>query len=1039
MLFMKVLGEVSFVIDGVAIKPLRSRTATAILVYLACHQRPFSRDFLAEFFWEDRDPNQASANLRTALKLLRRPFGDNLTITRQTVAFNHESEHEIDVLTFAKKLNDLLAQGQSTLTEETAVQLSTVLDQNKSDFLHGFYLPHAPGFEQWQSIEQAKYRRLMERGLGQLVDFYLSYGRFHPGIDTASRLLTLNPLNETGNRQMMELLWRSGKRSSALRQFEEMRTLLAKELDITPTAETISLYNRIRTAHQPHNNLPSQTSPFIGREQDLAALQKNLAAPECRLVTVLGPGGVGKTRLLLACGQKMIDALPGQFVNGVSFVALSHLNNAQFLDTAIAEAVGVSLSGMDTPLMDLLNHLREKEMLLLLDNIEHLLEGEENLNICLEIITQILQGAPHVKLVISSRVRLQLQEELTFDLRGLPVPPPGWGKDAHLAEETAVSFPSMHLFLQRAKTVRRSFTPTSSHLQVIARICHLLDGLPLAIEMAASWMRHLSCSQILQQIEADLDFLQLSARNIPARHRTLRAVFDTSWKLLTEQETAVVRKLSIFRGPFTMQAARAVVGEDAFLLSSLVDKSFLQVNEHTSHFIYDMHQMLRQYAAERLAELPQDFNLAAIAHAEFHADFIQQRISAIKGGGPKQVFDEIAELIDEFRAAWDWCLTENHLEHIEKSLEGVFYFYWVKGWLNEGSAWAQRVAKIPPEASSDSDLLQVRGKMWQAEFYAWLGCYDEAGELFKQVIDQSHSPDAMPELVFALNGLGRVQYWQGMYEEAESTFELCLAKARILEDGYDISLALNCLANTIAEARKNYKQTWTLLEESLAVSQQMEDKYGSARALINLGRVARKQGNEILAKQLLTESLNLYRGIGYQHGIAAALKYLGEMAYHNGEYKQAQELIEQSYQMHWESGDRRGMVEALQQLGNLARITGKHAEAQQQYQEAIQVAQALNAEQLMLEIVKETAVLRQNNESKQAAILLHFVTHHPAAGKELADEANAIANKLLSKQPPGDKAIIVENATRLSMDSAIKLAMGLELVGRELFSNDTVN
>ncbi|MCP5093917.1 MAG: tetratricopeptide repeat protein [Chloroflexi bacterium] len=567
-----------------------------------------------------------------------------------------------------------------------------------------------------------------------------------------------------------------------------------------------------------------------------------------------------------------------------------------------------------------------------------------------------------------------------------------------------------------------SFATTADDLRTIARVCRLLDGLPLGIEMAASWVRQLSCTEILHRIEADLDFLQMPRGKTPERHRTLRVVFDASWALLQDEETAVMRHLSIFHGPFTLKAAQMVAGATLPMLAGLVDQSLLQVQQQASGTVYDIHIMLRQYAAEHLAHRPQEQQQTTDAHAQFYTDFVQQRADALKSGGNKSTFNQITEIIDDIRAAWAWCLHRGHLDYIDQSLEGLFYFYWARGWLQEGVMMARQVMETARSAS-ETELLATRAKMWLADFYGWQGQYEEAVALFAQTVASAHKLKAMPELIFALNGLGRIQMWQGAYDVAESTFETCLTIAQEVDDKHIISLTLNALSVTVAEAKMDYQRGWVLLEESLAISRQINDQYGCARALINMGTLAQGQGWIEKAERLYTESLSIYREIGYQHGIGAALNYLGQTAYLNEAYEQAQTLIYESYELHRESGNRRAMINSLKQLGNATREAGNLVEAQEYYREALHLAQVLEMNPIILSILMETAVLQQHHDQLYAVTLLLYIAHHPAAGKELADAAENMVATLLPQQSAENQAACKHQAKTLTLLQAAQLAL----------------
>ncbi|MEM7801838.1 MAG: BTAD domain-containing putative transcriptional regulator, partial [Chloroflexota bacterium] len=763
MLSIKTLGEVGFVLDGEPVAPLRSKTAAALLIYLASHERPFSREYLAELFWADRTPAQSSANLRSVLRILRPIFADFLTIDRQSLAFNHAAPFELDAFFFAETLEQLMTDLKPPLLEDEAQQLNDLLSLYQGSFLEGLYIDNAPEFEAWQRERQARYQDLAENGFRQLVAYYLASGQYQAGINEANRLLTFDPYDETIQRDLMALYWRSGHRNGALRQYATFKKLLQKELEIEPTSETSALFQRIREAPAaaPHN-LPAETTVFVGREEKLIELETTLARPQCHLLTVVGQGGVGKTRLLHALGRRALAKYPGQFSDGVYFLGLSQLSSGLFLATTIAEQLGLTLSS-DNPLNEIQNYLRDKEMLLLLDNFEQLLEADESADPALHIVGEIIRSAPAVKIVVSSRVRLRLNEEWVVSLTGLSTPPLSWG--SQLAESEAAlslfeaaaaveSFESVALFVQAARRIDRGFAVTVGNLAAIGAICRLLEGHPLGIELAAAWVRGMSPAEIIAKLDTGFDFLRSPVRNRPERHQTLRNLFDHTWRMLDPVEDGLMQRLSVFRGPFTAEAAEAVAGADVMLLLDLVDKSLIQVVEREEVHRYGMHELLRRYAAERLATLPQSEVETKTAHSVYFAKFIEMRSEPMKRGAPKPLLAEIGAHIDELRAALGWSLETGRDELLDPALEGLFYFFWTRGWLQEGATTDARSRESLQKRREATPQLLARVECWEAEFYVWLGRYDDAKMIYLRLIPEARESHFLSELNFALHGLG---------------------------------------------------------------------------------------------------------------------------------------------------------------------------------------------------------------------------------------------------------------------------------------------
>ncbi len=330
------------------------------------------------------------------------------------------------------------------------------------------------------------------------------------------------------------------------------------------------------------HNLPTQPTSFIGRGPEVAKIIELLADPDCRLLTLVGTGGIGKTRLAIGAATKMVDA----FAYGVYFVPLQSIQSTDFLISAVADAIKLPLSGQQDPQIQLFNHLDNKEMLLVLDNFEQLLDKGGA-----QLLVNILKAGSSVKLLVTSREVLNLQEEWLYPIHGLPVPD-------NVQTQNPEIYGAVQLFVERARQVQRDFSLADESEQVI-RICQLVEGMPLAIELAASWTKVLSCANIAAEIQRNINFLSTSLRDVPERHRSMEAVCEQSWQLLPAEERRVFKRMSVFRGGFRREAAQAVAGASLSGLLRLVDKSLLR-REASGR--YAIHELLRQYAEEQLAQ-----------------------------------------------------------------------------------------------------------------------------------------------------------------------------------------------------------------------------------------------------------------------------------------------------------------------------------------------------------------------------------------------------------------------------------------------------
>jgi DNA-binding SARP family transcriptional activator len=597
------LGQLDIRQNGVPLVAFESQKAQALLCYLAVTGQKHSRAMLASLMWPDMPEANAHMNLRKAVTVLRQCVGEHIHVTRHWLAFNFDAPYWLDVHEFGS----VVATARD-LSPATVEAIEEALDLYRGDFLVEFHVRDALPFEEWVLGQRARLQEVALDGLHRLAAYYYRQGAFDPALAYNRRLLALEPWREEAHRQQMMLLAQMGKRGEALAQYESCRLVLAKELSIVPSAETKALAEAIRAGklgtgggepapsyHSlslslshfvtplPAHNLPAQPTPFVGREAEISGIVRLLQDPSCRLLTLVGPGGIGKTRLAIQAAQHFIDT-PLQeagFADGVFFVPVDEVSSVEFLVLAIAKTFNLPFySSLDSQ-EQLHDFLQQKNLLLLLDNFDYLPDGHE-------LISEILAIAPGVKVLVTSREALHVQEEWFYPVRGMAFPSTaGWLEKLALEDYSAVQ-----LFVQSAQRARPGFSLDEEATYVV-RICQLVEGMPLGIELAAAWLRALPCQTIAQELERGLDLLTTTWHNLPPRHRSMRAVFDRSWQFLSATERDVLKKLSLFRDGFRAEEAAGVSLAE---LAGLIEKSFLQLTP-TGH--YRMHELLRQFCAEK--------------------------------------------------------------------------------------------------------------------------------------------------------------------------------------------------------------------------------------------------------------------------------------------------------------------------------------------------------------------------------------------------------------------------------------------------------
>lgn len=791
------------------------------------------------------------------------------------------------------------------------------------------------------------------------------------------------------------------------------------------------------------HQLPTQLTPFIGREEELARITNRLSDPDCRLLTLVGPGGIGKTRLALqAAGLQ-----PELFPYGICFVSLAPLSSVDFLLSTIANALNFSFYSDETAKTQLLNYLQAKPLLLILDNFEHLIGA-------VKLVADILEASRQVKVLVTSRERLNLRGEWVFEVPGMQFPagsisPANFSESGNEIER----FSAVKLFLQSAYRAQADFVLTAQDKPHVIRICQLVEGIPLAIELAAGWVRLLSCQEIAEEIQHNTEFLATPLRDVPERHRSLQAVFDYSWNLLVDKEKQVIKQLSVFRGGFRRQAAAYVSGASLFTLSALVDKSFLYrapAGSETGNR-YEMHELLRVFAAEKLKQEPGDPYLptAQDRHSDYFTAFLYQRSDHFKGPRQKETIEEIDEEIENIRAAWQWAIANRKVIEIGQSLEALFYFYDIHGWIQEGEE-VFRTATMVLRAGSGRDNPPnsdfTRALAHYARFCHRLGQYNEAKEMLQESLANFQALNMPEEEANTLNSLGKIAHRKGEYIEARRCCLASLAICHHINYQWGTVYALEILGTT-AEMLGDYNEAKNRLQEGLQICQKLGDKRGIATFLNELALVDWRLGEDVEAEQLCQESLLIYQEIGDRTGIAMGLKTLGNLAVEAQNYDLARQYYENGlkicqeigYQwgiavfynnlgdLAWSAGDypaakklcEEGLVilrrighqwvigGSLETLGNVAEAMGQYTEAKAYFREALQLAMDIQAIPLALDVLIGMAKLMLREGKKQNVLeILAFVLNHPA----IDQEGRRKAEKLLTTIASELAAEIIANA-----------------------------
>lgn len=996
-----------------------SDKARALLAYLAVEQaRPHERSSLAALFWPEQPDRLALRNLTQTLSRVRRAIHDRresssfFLISYQSIQFDAAAHHQLDVADFAR----LLASG-------LPAQIERAVALYQGEFLAGFHLPDSPEFETWLLFKREHYQRLALESLATLTELALAEGNYAQASMFARRQIELDSLLEPAHRQLMVALARSGQRSAALAHYQKCREILAQELGATPENETEELYRQILDdefgvepsrvqraglhpmAHRqapleaPLSNLPHPLTSLLGRSAEMAWLQHAFGEEKRRLVTLVGPGGSGKTHMALHAAH----ALQPYFPQGVYFISLVAVGSIQQLIGALADGLRLTFQSSQLSQAQLLDYLRRRRLLLVLDNFEHLLHS-------VELIEAILRTTPQVALLVTSRERLNLHGEHLLLLGGLEVPALALDPAALIPADLE-DYGAIQLFVQSAQRTLRDFALDHERSAPVVKIVRLLEGLPLAIELAAAWVRILPCRTIADEIEKSLDFLTAPYHNFPERHRSLRAVFAYSWRLASVVEQAALRRLWVFVGGFDHKAAGEIAGVTLPVLLALLDKSLLQSNGEGR---YRWHPIVRQYAHEQLVADPTIQQEIWPRYRRYYLELLQQRSQHIMGALQKQTLEEIEQELENVQLVWQWVDLQLDLSGLDRAFYTLFHFYRIRGRLEElievcESALGLFDGKVVPgqigpplvvEQQAEHQETYWRLLAYLAGSLIHVARYDQAEEMLQQTLAYLRHAD-LPFLTgFSLKHLAMLFVHRGRFVEARRLYEQSLACFQQLQDQpaqADILNSLGVVCNDLGE----FGQAIGYLEESIALNRMAGNRANLVYALSNRGASSYNIERYAEAQQFHAEALAIAREVDFRPGIMLCLLNLADVGCALRQYEQARTLAEEGLALTRKNHDPRQAVWARSDLG-LAELGLGHVDrAREHFCRGIAAGLAIKVTPRALEsLVGLAHWMTETEQVEQAIELLSFCLHHPNLQRKIRDRANRLLAVIEEKVEP---------------------------------------
>lgn len=897
------------------------RKAIALIVYLAVNDvkhspQKYSRESLSALLWPDYDQTRAFSNLRRTIWEIHQVLGEGWLIAeRESVCLNGDAKIDLDIARFL----DLISQGcQQTAAALRIPLLADAVRLYRNHFLTGFSLKDAYPFNEWAFAESEELRHQLADALSLLSTDYGSLGKAEKAIPHARRLIALEPLNESAHRQLMEIYIQAGQHSAALKQYQVCEQILRKELNLDPQPETRELYKKIRKREikparvekeleifTPQHNLPFQLSSFIGREKEqeeiATLLKKN------RLVTLAGVGGIGKTRLALQVGQKLLNGYP----DGIWFIPLDSLSNPTLVPQTVASIFDIRETAAHSTVDILKNMLRPKSLLLILDNCEHLLDS------CAQLIRTLLQSCPQLSILTTSRELLKMEGEAAHYLDPLSIP------EDRASLEKLTEYESIQLFTERAALALSTFSLTKEDAQAIVEICRKVDGIPLAIELAAARVNILQVEEILKQLQHSFAVLVSDNKASLPRQQTLQASMDWSWGLLNEAEQIFLKQLSVFEGGWTLESARVVCDVDPLgvvaLINALAKKSLIAVEKESGHETrYRFHEIVRAYALEKFIQSGSQESVRT-RHLTYFLNLSEQAELELRGPARVEWMDRLNQERHNIRAALHWA--DRTDPEAGLYLSARLMRYWESADLREGAHWLELFLHKP--ASKEVPLARAAALHTYGWLLTWLQQFNPARTVTEESLKLFQAAGDRRGQADALICLGNIVQFTDAVDSGTEFLHQALALARGLGDTWREALAHQFLGWGCRDPQQGFIH-W---EKAIQLYRKVGDQISLANLLAFLSQFRILNGDIEAGEKHLNEAIHLWQANKRANAWESPKVIKSLILLTRGEYEQAYTLLQEALASAEEKGNRMSYIWLRVRLGYAALHAGHLEEA----------------------------------------------------------------------------------------------------------------